>query len=96
MNFEFATPTRIIFGEGRVSEAAPLAASMCARVLVVEGGSSRAEPLMQQLREHGVAVTTLVVDSEPVIGALRCRPPMPPWYAASPNEYTDPFAVTTQ
>jgi len=65
VNFEFAAPTRILFGERRVGEAAPLAASMGSRALVVEGRTGRAESLARQLLERGVATTRLVVGSEP-------------------------------
>ena len=70
MNFEFAAPTRIIFGEGRLGEAAPLASTLGSRVLVVEGASGRAEPLVRQLRERGLAVFTLGVSSEPTISLV--------------------------
>jgi alcohol dehydrogenase class IV len=70
VSFEFAAPARIIFGEGRVSEAAPLAATMGSRALVVEGGSGRAEPLVRRLRERGLTVTTLGVPSEPTISLV--------------------------
>ena len=70
MNFEFAAPTRILFGEGRLGEAAPLAASMGSRALVVEGRAGRAESLARQLLERGVATTRLVVGSEPTISLV--------------------------
>jgi len=44
MSFEFTAPARIIFGEGKLGDAARLAASMGSRALVVEGRSGRAEP----------------------------------------------------
>jgi alcohol dehydrogenase class IV len=70
VNFEFAAPTRILFGEGRLREAAPLAASMGSRALVVEGRTGRADSLVRQLRERGVATTTLVVSSEPTVSLV--------------------------
>ena len=70
MNFEFAAPARIIFGEGRLSEAAPLATGMGSRVLVVEGASGRAAPLVRQLRERGLEVMTLGVSAEPTISLV--------------------------
>ena len=69
MNFEFAAPTRIIFGEGRLADAPAIAAGMGSRALVVEGQSARAEPLVRQLHERGVAVTSFTVPSEPTIAA---------------------------
>ena len=70
MSFEFAAPTRIIFGEGRLGEAVKLAAGMGSRVLVVEGASGRAEPLVCQLREQHIATTTLRVASEPTVSLV--------------------------
>src|SRR4030095_12148255 len=67
VNFEFAAPTRILFGEGRLSEAAKLVSSMGSRVLVVQGQSGRAESLVSQLREQRIAVTTIRVVSEPTV-----------------------------
>ena len=70
MNFEFAAPARIIFGEGRVSDAAKLAAGMGTRAIVVEGASGRAESLVNQLREQKIPTTTFRVASEPTISLL--------------------------
>ena len=70
MNFEFAAPTRIIFGEGRVNDVAKLAATMGARALVVQGQSGRAESLVQQLRGRNIATTTFRVISEPTISLV--------------------------
>ena len=65
LSFEFATATRIIFGEGRLREATPLASAMGSRALVVEGKSDRAEPLVDLLHERGLSTTRLHVDAEP-------------------------------
>jgi alcohol dehydrogenase class IV len=78
VSFEFAAPTRIIFGEGRASELAKLAAGMGSRALVVEGQSGRAGSLLEQLREQRIPTTTLRVASEPTVslveqGAARAR-----------------------
>ena len=70
MNFEFAAPTRIIFGEGRVNDVPKLVAGMGSRVLVVEGASGRGETLVDQLRGQGFAVTTLKVASEPTVSLV--------------------------
>ena len=40
MRFEFATATRILFGEGSVRDAAPAASAMGRRVLLVTGASA--------------------------------------------------------
>ena len=70
MSFEFAAPARIIFGEGKLGDAARLAASMGSRALVVEGRSGRAEPLVLALREQRISTTTLRVASEPTVSLV--------------------------
>ena len=70
MNFEFAAPTRILFGEGRVDEAATLVSSMGLRALVVEGASGRGERLVVQLRDQGISTTRLRVVAEPTVSMV--------------------------
>ena len=70
MNFEFAAPTRIIFGEGRVNDVPKLVSGMGSRVLVVEGASGRAERLVGQLRDRGLSVSTVKVTSEPTVALV--------------------------
>ena len=70
MSFEFAAPARIIFGEGKLGDAARLAASMGSRALVVEGRSGRAESLVLALREQRISTTTLRVASEPTVSLV--------------------------
>lgn len=66
MRFEFATATRIIFGQYTVQEVAPLAAGMGCRALVVTGRSlERSQPLISHLSEHGVEAVTFQVPGEP-------------------------------
>jgi alcohol dehydrogenase class IV len=72
VNFEFASATRILFGEGRLREAGELAASMGSKALVVEGGSGRAAPLVELLRERGIATTSLRVSGEPTTALIEC------------------------
>ena len=68
MRFEFATANRILFGSGVVREVAPLAAGLGRRPLVVTGrNTSRAEPLLIQLRDHGLEPTLLGVAGEPTV-----------------------------
>jgi alcohol dehydrogenase class IV len=69
-SFEFATATRIIFGIGKLGDAGEIAASLGTRALVVSSGSGRAEPLVRQLRERGLATTTLDVAGEPTISMI--------------------------
>jgi len=68
LRFEFATASRIIFGAGAMSEAAPLVAEMGRRVFLVTGKSSeRAEPLFENLRAAGLAITHFKAIGEPTI-----------------------------
>jgi alcohol dehydrogenase class IV len=67
VKWEFAAPTRIVFGEGTLWEAPGLAAELGTRVLVVQGSSGRAEPLIERLRTGGLVTTTLSVPGEPTI-----------------------------
>ena len=70
MNFEFAAPSRIIFGEGRVHDAASLAAALGSRALVVQGGSGRAESLVERLRERKMETATLAIAAEPTVSLV--------------------------
>lgn len=67
MKFELATPTRILFGEGRVAEAGALAAGLGSRALLVEGRGGRGEVLLEPLRAAGVPATRLAVEGEPSV-----------------------------
>ncbi len=68
MNFEFATASRIIFGQGTLQQIGPLAREMGHRALVVTGSSGeRAKPLFNLLSEHGLVITTFSVSGEPTI-----------------------------
>ena len=72
VNFEFASPTRVLFGEKRLREAGELVASMGSRALVVEGSSDRAAPLVELLRARGIATTVLRVSGEPTTSLIEC------------------------
>ena len=65
MNFEFAAPTRIIFGEGRLRDLGPLAAGLGSRALIVEGRSSRAGDVSRQLVDNGLTTIGVRVEGEP-------------------------------
>lgn len=65
MTFEFAAPTRILFGEGRLREVGALVRELGSRALIVEGGSGRGEPLVELLRASGVASARMRVPGEP-------------------------------
>ena len=70
MSFELATPSRIIFGAGRLSDVGALTASMGTRALVVESGSRRCESVFALLAEHGVATSTFFVREEPTTSVV--------------------------
>jgi len=70
VNFEFAAPARILFGEGRLEEVPTIASQFGSRALVVEGQSGRAEPLVRLLGERGIATARLRVRSEPTISLV--------------------------
>ena len=66
MRFEFATATRIIFGEGAIQEVAPLASEMGSCAFVVTGRTvERAKPLLEQLKKHQIKCLTFSVPGEP-------------------------------
>jgi alcohol dehydrogenase class IV len=70
VNFEFAAPARILFGEGRLGEVPQLVSTLGARALVVEGRSGRAGSLIESLGAGGIATATLRVPSEPTIALV--------------------------
>ena len=66
MRFEFATATRIIFGNGTVKETGPIAGKMGHRAFVITGRSvERAQPLIGQLNDTGIEVTQFSIPEEP-------------------------------
>ena len=69
-SFEFAAPTRIVVGDGRVRETPSIAAAFGSRVLVVEGGSGRGAALERQLAESGLTTTRLAVPGEPTLALV--------------------------
>jgi alcohol dehydrogenase class IV len=72
MPFEFATATRIVFGEGVLREAAPAAAAMGRRALIVTGASvERAAPLIASLEAAAVSCVPFPVAGEPDIASIR-------------------------
>ncbi|MFN8666838.1 MAG: iron-containing alcohol dehydrogenase [Gemmatimonadaceae bacterium] len=68
--FDFAAPTRIVFGVGRLAECAAIVQGFGRRALVMQGGSGRAAGLVQQLREHGVDVAAHALSGEPTVAAV--------------------------
>src|SRR5882762_7106863 len=68
MRFEFATPTRIIFGAGTVRETGSLAKQFGRKALVVTGRDpTRAERLLGDLRDQGLEAFTFSVFGEPEV-----------------------------
>jgi len=71
VRFEFATASRIIFGSGTIIEAAPLAASLGRRALVVTGkDEGRASALFDRLRASGIETSIYRIVGEPQIGTV--------------------------
>ena len=68
MRFEFATATRIVFGQGTVKELVPAAKSFGERALIITGESGqRAAGWIEQLKEEGIAVSEFHVSGEPTV-----------------------------
>jgi alcohol dehydrogenase class IV len=66
--FEFATATRIIFGNGTLQEIGTVAAEFGTRALIVVGGTTdRAAPLLDILKNQAVATSIFQVMAEPSI-----------------------------
>lgn len=64
--FAFATATEILFGRGQAAQAAPRAAAMARRVLLVQGGNAaRSDWLAEALAAQGCAVARFAVAREP-------------------------------
>jgi len=72
MRFEFATANRILFRQGALKEAAPIAASFGRRALIVVGSTpDHVTPLIEQLRAQGVTAVTFSVSAEPSIETVQ-------------------------
>jgi alcohol dehydrogenase class IV len=70
--FEFATATRILFGEGTLAQAAPAAEKLGTRVLLVTGADTgRCERLAQTLRNAEIPYLPLAIAGEPTIQQIR-------------------------
>ncbi|HVU14991.1 MAG TPA: iron-containing alcohol dehydrogenase, partial [Phototrophicaceae bacterium] len=65
--FEFATATRIIFGEGKLKEIASIAPEFGQRALVVCGNVERAKPLFDLLDQAKIEHAAFTVKGEPSI-----------------------------
>ncbi len=72
MRFEFATATRILFGEGVVREVAPAVKAWGRRALLVTGRArERSEPLLADLHSAGIAASTFSAAGEPTVEMIR-------------------------
>jgi alcohol dehydrogenase class IV len=68
MFFEFATARRILFGRGRVKDAASAAASLGRRALLVTGNNpKRTDFLVHDLKEQDVSCRLISISGEPTI-----------------------------
>lgn len=71
MQFEFATVTRILFGPGKVAEAAPLAASMGRRPMVVTAQDiAPTRPFVERLHANGLTPAIFGVAGEPEVSTV--------------------------
>jgi alcohol dehydrogenase class IV len=71
MQFEFATATRIIFGEGTVTQVAPATKQWGSRILLVTGHNpDRARRLRADLEGGGARCFTFAVKGEPTVDLI--------------------------
>jgi alcohol dehydrogenase class IV len=75
LQFQLRTASLVVFGKGELRRAPELIAPWGSRVLLCTGGSSleragHLEPLVLQLREHGIFVTRVVTRGEPDVAAV--------------------------
>jgi len=72
MKFEFATATRIIFGEGAIQEAGSIAASFGKRAFVVTAKAAEtAEPLLKTLHKSKIEYQTTMASGEPTTATVK-------------------------
>ena len=70
MTFEFATAGRILFGSGTLAQAAPAAAGLGRRALVViDRESEQAQTLLKSLHQEGVGTELYTFSGEPTVVA---------------------------
>src|ERR1019366_10818281 len=68
MSFEFATATRIIFGEGTLRQVVPAAMPWGRRALLVTGRTTeRANQMLAHLEADGAKGFTFAVEGEPTV-----------------------------
>jgi len=72
MRFEFATATRVIFGQGVIQEVASLAAAIGTRAFVITGRATlRAGQLFEQLEKQGISRVSFSVAEEPTAALVK-------------------------
>ena len=72
MNFDFASPQRILFGAGLIRQAGTMARNLGSRAFVVTGRDpARTAPLLDLLRAGEIAVHVFPVRGEPTTGVVR-------------------------
>ncbi|MCW5964021.1 MAG: iron-containing alcohol dehydrogenase [Bryobacterales bacterium] len=72
MRFEFATATRIVFGEGSVREAPEAVRRFATRALLVTGRDpARIASLRDGIEQAGVALQVIAVEGEPTVDFVR-------------------------
>ena len=70
--FEFATPTRALFGSGKIRETGSAIASSISRCVVFTGShAERASELLDSLDRAGISHTTISTQGEPTFDAVR-------------------------
>ncbi len=65
MNFEFASPNQILFGNGKIGKVPELAGLFGNIVFMLIDSVERCKPLVDNLRENGLVVDYLLVNKEP-------------------------------
>jgi alcohol dehydrogenase class IV len=70
MDFEFSTATRILFGSGKLEEAAPAAASFGKRPFLLTDSAERSAPLTARLTDQGLTPSLHLVAGEPTVASL--------------------------
>lgn len=71
MRFELATPTRIVFGRGSLSELSSQVAGLGRRCLVVTGAHPERTSALEQLRKAGLEVSSQRIPEEPTLPHVR-------------------------
>jgi alcohol dehydrogenase class IV len=71
MPFEFASPNRIIFGPGTISQIPGLAAPLGTRACLITGRNpERAQPLLDGLKKQGIESCVFSVSGEPTVAVV--------------------------